>query len=160
MTLNDHYVPDNPYAGRDRPVRLIATVVAVTFVLVGVLGFVPGVTTNYDELTLANHHSMARLLGLFQVSVLHNIVHLLFGVVGLILARRPSTAVAYLIGGGVVYAALFVYGVVIDQGSSANFVPVNDADNALHFALALAMVALGLLGRHVWRGSNSNRMAM
>ena len=47
------------------------------------LGFIPGVTTNYEELTFAGHHSGAQLLGIFGVSVLHNIVHLLFGVAGL-----------------------------------------------------------------------------
>jgi hypothetical protein len=57
-----------------------------------VLGFVPGVTTNYDELTFANHHRTAKLLGNFQVSVLHNIVHLLFGIVGLLLACKAATA--------------------------------------------------------------------
>ena len=53
------------------------------FLLVGVLGFVPGITTDYDSMTFADHESGAELLGIFQVSVLHNIVHLLFGVGGL-----------------------------------------------------------------------------
>jgi hypothetical protein len=159
MSLNAH-TTDDPYSGRDKPVRLMATVVGATFLLVGVLGFVPGVTTNYDELTFADHHSMAKLLGIFQVSVLHNIVHLLFGIAGLALARKTRTAVAYLIGGGIVYALLFVYGVAIDHDSSANFVPVNDADNVLHLVLAIGMVALGVVGRGIWRGSNANRVAM
>jgi hypothetical protein len=80
------------------------------------------------------------------VSVLHNIVHLLFGMVGLALARTVSGATAYLLGGGVVYLVLAVYGAVVDHGSSANFVPVNDADDWLHLALGLGMVGLGLLG--------------
>lgn len=150
----------DPYAGRDKPVRLMATVVGATFLLVGVLGFVPGITTNYDDLTFADHHSRAELLGIFQVSVLHNIVHLLFGIAGLALARKASTAVAYLIGGGVVYLLLFVYGLVVDHDSSANFVPVNDADNYLHLVLGIGMIALGVLGRGIWRGSNANRTAM
>lgn len=49
------------------------------FLLVGVLGFIPGITSNYDTLRFAGHGSAALLLGIFQVSVLHNIVHLLFG---------------------------------------------------------------------------------
>ena len=53
---------------------------------VGVLGFIPGITTNYDMMTFAGHHSEAKLLGLFDISVLHNIVHLAFGVAGLALA--------------------------------------------------------------------------
>jgi hypothetical protein len=159
MTLHDHTM-DDPYAGRDKVVRTMALAVGATFLLVGVLGFVPGITTNYDELSFAEHHSEAELLGLFQVSILHNVVHLLFGVAGLLLARKASTAVAYLVGGGLVYFVLFVYGVSIEHDSGANFIPVNNADNVLHLVLALGMVALGLAGRHIWRGSNSNRTAM
>jgi hypothetical protein len=85
------------------------------------------------------------LLGIFQVSVLHNIVHLLFGVVGLALARRWDTARSYLIGGGVVYALLWVYGLVIDKEHAANFVPVNTADDWLHFVLAVGMIGIGML---------------
>ncbi|BBY17851.1 DUF4383 domain-containing protein [Mycolicibacterium litorale] len=129
--------------------RTAALGVGVVFLLVGLLGFIPGVTSNYDQLTFAGHHSEAALLGVFNVSVLHNIVHLLFGVAGIALARTDRTARAYLLGGGAVYAVLFVYGLVIDHHSAANFVPVNDADNWLHLALAVAMIALGLLlGRH------------
>jgi Domain of unknown function (DUF4383) len=132
------------------PVQLAALVFAVVFLLVGVLGFVPGVTTNFDQLSFAGHGSGALLLGIFAVSVLHNLVHLAFGVVGLAMARTARAARAFLIGGGVVYAVLWLYGLLIDHGSSANFVPVNTADNWLHLVLAIGMVGLGvLLGRDV-----------
>jgi hypothetical protein len=80
----------------------------------------------------------------FHVSILHNIVHLLFGVVGLAMARTVSGAFAFLVGGGVVYLLLWIYGLVIDHDSSANFVPVNDADNWLHLILAIGMIGLGV----------------
>jgi hypothetical protein len=131
-----------------RPVQLAATVVAAVFLLVGILGFIPGLTTNYDQLGAAGHQSMAMLLGVFQVSVLHNIVHLLFGVVGLAMARTAASARNFLIFGGVVYALLWIYGLLIDFDSPANFVPLNTADNWLHLLLAVGMIALGvLLGR-------------
>jgi Domain of unknown function (DUF4383) len=128
--------------------RFAAGIVAVVFLLVGVLGFIPGVTTHYDQLSFAGHDSMAMLLGVFMVSILHNVVHLLFGVVGLAMAKRFDSARLYLIGGGVIYLVLWIYGLVIDKTSSANFVPVNTADNWLHFVLGAGMIALGLaLGR-------------
>lgn len=123
-------------------------VVGAVFLLVGILGFIPGITTNYDALTFAGHHSEAKLLGLFNVSGLHNVVHLLFGVLGLALARTFTGARNFLVGGGIVYALLFVYGLVIDHHSAANFIPVNTADNWLHLGLAVGMIGLGLaLGR-------------
>ncbi|MBQ1073218.1 DUF4383 domain-containing protein [Micromonospora sp. C31] len=127
------------------PVRRAATAVAVVFLLVGVLGFVPGITSDFGDLRFAGHDSDARLLGLFQVSVLHNFVHLLFGVAGLVLARTVAGARAYLIGGGAIYLVLLLYGLVIDHDSGANFIPVNDADNWLHLFLGLGMIALGVL---------------
>ncbi len=130
------------------------TAVAVVFLAVGVLGFVPGITTNYDTMMFGGHHSEAKLLGIFQVSILHNIVHLLFGIAGLALARTFSGARTYLIGGGAVYLVLWIYGLVIDQTSAVNFVPINTADNWLHFFLGLGMIALGVaLSRDVRRTS-------
>jgi hypothetical protein len=124
-------------------ISTVAAAVGAVFVLVGILGFVPGITTDYDTMKFAGHESHAKLLGLFQVSILHNIVHLLFGVAGLALARRADTARAYLIGGGAVYLVLWVYGLVIERRSEANFVPLNDADNWLHLVLGIAMIGLG-----------------
>jgi Domain of unknown function (DUF4383) len=127
------------------PVQVAAGAVGAVFLLVGVAGFIPGLTTHYGDMTFAGHDSMAKLLGLFMVSVLHNIVHLLFGIAGLALARTAPNARLYLIGGGVVYLVLWVYGVIVDKGSSANFVPVNTADDWLHLGLGVGMVALGLV---------------
>jgi hypothetical protein len=123
-------------------------VAGAVFVLVGLLGFVPGITTHYDQLSFAGHHSDAALLGIFNVSILHNLVHLAFGVAGVTLSRTFNSARAYLIAGGAVYLALFVYGLVVDLDSPANFVPVNNGDNWLHLGPSVAMIAVGAaLGR-------------
>ncbi|MFD5102596.1 DUF4383 domain-containing protein [Streptomyces albidochromogenes] len=130
--------------GRSR-VQQAALLVGAVFLLVGVLGFIPGITTDYDTMEFAEHHSEAKLLGVFQVSILHNIVHLLFGVAGIAMSRTAAGARTFLIGGGVVYLVLWLYGLFIDHDSSANFVPVNTADNWLHFVLGVGMIALGVL---------------
>lgn len=122
-----------------------AVTVGGLFLIVGVLGFIPGITTGYGDLQWAGHHSQALLMGLFSVSVLHNLVHLAFGAAGLLMARTVGAARAYLIGGGLIYAVLGLYGLFIDRESAANFIPVNAADNWLHFGLALVMIALGLV---------------
>ena len=133
-------------AGTGRPpIRTAALLLGAVFLLVGVLGFVPGIVTDHGDLELAGHGSSAELLGVFQVSVLHNVVHLLFGVAGLALSRTHSGARTFLVGGGVVYLVLWVYGLVVDQASDGNFVPVNTADNWLHLLLGVGMIALGVL---------------
>src|SRR3712207_4842001 len=133
-------------------VRSMAGLVGAVFLLVGVLGFIPGITSNYDSLTFAGHTSDAKLLGLFEVSILHNIVHLLFGVAGLAMAKATRSATTYLIGGGIIYLVLTVYGFVIDKESAAIFVPVNGADNILHLLLGVGMIAPGLPGGRATAG--------
>ena len=139
---------------RDRsPIQSVAVLVGLVFLLVGILGFIPGITSNYDDLKFAGHSSDAQLLGIFDTSILHNIIHLLLGVAGLALARTWEGARTYLLGGGVIYLAVFVYGVIwgADEGR-ANFIPVNWADNILHVVLGGGMVLLGVvLGREVVR---------
>lgn len=122
-----------------------AQVVGAVFLLVGILGFIPGVTTNYESMGFAGHGSEALLLGVFQVSILHNIVHLLFGVAGILMSRTPGQSRAYLLYGGAVYLVLWLYGLLIGLETPANFVPFNTADNWLHLVLGLGMIALGIL---------------
>ncbi|MBC9712798.1 DUF4383 domain-containing protein [Streptomyces sp. TRM66268-LWL] len=131
--------------GARTPVQQAALLVGAVFLLVGILGFIPGITTDYDTMKFASHESGAELLGIFQVSVLHNLVHLLFGVAGVALARTASGARTYLLAGGAVYLVLWLYGLFVGHGDSANFVPVNTADDWLHFGLGLGMIALGAL---------------
>jgi hypothetical protein len=142
---------------REKMVRTAAMAVGAVFLLVGILGFIPGITTNYGSLSLAGHMSDAKLLGIFQVSILHNLVHLLFGVAGLVLARRTPTAISYLIVGGVVYLGIWLYGLLVSDESLANFVPVNTADDWLHLFLGIGMVGLGVLGRSAVRDRGATR---
>jgi Domain of unknown function (DUF4383) len=126
-------------------VQKAALAVGAVFLLVGVLGFIPGITSNYGDMTFAGHHSEAMLLGIFQVSILHNLVHLLFGLAGIAMARTAANARLFLIGGGAIYLVLWLYGLIVGENSAANFVPLNAADDWLHLFLGLGMIALGLL---------------
>ena len=133
---------------RDRtPVQSLAALVGLVFLLVGILGFIPGITTHYSDLAFAGHDSSAKLLGIFQTSVLHNIVHIAFGV-GILMAKTPEGARTYLIGGGVAYLAVWLIGVI----GGLDWLPVNAADNWLHIVLGVGMIALGFVtGRSVQR---------
>ena len=138
---------------RDRsPIQSVAMLVGLVFLLVGILGFIPGITSNYDELKFAGHNSDAQLLGIFDTSILHNIVHLLYGVAGLALARTWEGARSFLLGGGFIYLVLFVYGAIWHAEKGSNWIPVNWADNVLHLALGAGMILAGLaLGKQVVR---------
>ncbi|GAB2864601.1 DUF4383 domain-containing protein [Streptomyces deserti] len=127
------------------PLQQAAMLVGAVFLLVGVLGFIPGVTTSYSAMEFATHESGAKLLGIFQVSILHNLVHVAFGIAGLVLARTASGAYSYLLVGGAIYLVLWIYGLLVSHRSEANFIPLNTADDWLHFVLGIAMIGLALL---------------
>ncbi len=127
------------------PAQTLALVFGLTFLVVAIAGFIPGVTTPFEHLEVAGTDSEAELLGIFRVSVLQNIVHLLFGV-GILAAARESWSVTYLLGGGVAYLLVAAYGFLVDLDSDANFLPVNGADNLLHTALAVGLLGAGLVG--------------
>lgn len=133
---------DTRFAGT--PLEKTALIVGIVFLVVGIAGFIPGLTTNIETMQFAGHMSEAMLLGVFQVSILHNIVHLLFGVVGIICAMRVRAARWYLIAGGAVYLVLWLYGLFVPGDHAANFVPLNTADNWLHLGLGVGMVLLGI----------------
>ena len=122
--------------------QLLAALFGATFVLVGILGFIPGVTSHlYGGLDFAGHNSEAKLFHLFQVSWLHNIVHLGFGLVGLALAKTFAGARLYLIGGGIVYLALWLLGLF----GAADWIPANNPDDWLHLVLGVGLIGLGLI---------------
>ena len=77
--------------------------------------------------------------------MLHNVVHLLFGVAAVAMARTETGARTYLVGAGTIYLLLWIFGLVVDGGEQGNFVPVNNEDNWLHLGLALALLGFGLL---------------
>ena len=79
------------------------------------------------------------LLGILQVSILHNIVHLLFGVAGLAQSRTGNGACNYLVWSGDLSSA-FMYGLIVDQGSAANFVPLTLPTTSF----GIGMIVLGL----------------
>ena len=132
-------------------VQRAAMLFGIVLLVVGVAGFIPGITTDYDQLTTFDDQG-AKLLGIFGVNILENIAHLLFGIAGLALASSWAGAKNYFIWGGLIYVALWLYGLIIDEESSANFLGLNEPSNWLHLLLGVAMVAAGyLLSRRVAR---------
>ncbi len=108
-----------------------AWVFAVVFILVGILGFVPGITSN------------GHLLGIFEVDALHNVIHLLSGIVALVVAMGSMKwQKLYFQVFGVVYAVVTVVGFAMG-GSILGLFMVNMADNVLHLAIALVSLWLG-----------------
>lgn len=134
---------DRPMTGERDLLVTVARLFGIVFLLLGILGFIPGITSEAPG-DFTGEDSDAELLGIFQVSVLHNLVHLLFGVAGLALARTWEGARLFLIGAGVIYLLLWIVGLI----GGLEWLPTNSADHWLHFGLGVAMIGAGfLLGR-------------
>jgi uncharacterized protein DUF4383 len=116
-----------------------AALVGASFLLIGLLGLLPGVTTRHDHLTFAGDGSDAMLVGLFRVSILHDLVHLALGAAGLACSSSHRAATRFLTGLGIASLALWALGV----SGAADWLPVNAADNWLHLAFGAGALALG-----------------
>lgn len=129
-------------AGREMtPMQIGSAVIGVVFLLLGILGFIPGATTNYGDLTFVGPESGALLLGVFGVNMLLNIVYLVFGILGLAMARSESVTKPFLVIAGVIFLLLWILGLAVDADSSVNILAVSTATNWLHFVLGVVMVA-------------------
>jgi hypothetical protein len=125
--------------------KTLLWVFGVVFLLVGVLGFVPNPLVGQEG-------------ALFETDAMHNIVHLVFGAVLIVVALMAAeSAGVTLIVVGVIYAVLAVLGFIMvpDDGMLLGLVHVNMADHWLHVLLAVVLIGGGYLARD---GSSSMPM--
>jgi len=111
-------------------VQTLAWVFGIVLTLVGVLGFVPGVTTD------------GMLLGIFMVGGLHSVIHIVSGLAALAAAWGVYSSRLYFQVFGVVYGVVTVLGFV--TGGAILF-ETNMADNLLHLAIAAAALYIGFM---------------
>ncbi|MBA2615306.1 MAG: DUF4383 domain-containing protein [Actinobacteria bacterium] len=140
-------------AGEKTDIQRAAMLFGAVFALVTILGFIPGITTNYDGLTTFDGVG-AEIFGIIGVNILENAVHGLYAIAGFAAAASWAASKSYFIWGGVVYLVLWLYGLFggSNDDSSANFLGMNSASDWLHFVLGVAMVGIGfLLSRRVTR---------
>ena len=135
--------------------RRFALLFGIAFLAFGILGFVPVVTPMHPpgethggalKVTGPGHGD---LLGLFHVNVLHNIVHALFGVLGLAASRSISASRGYAKLVAVSYALLAVMGLIPSDLTRYTFglVPIHGHDVWLHVLLALPAFYFGFIYR-------------
>lgn len=128
-----------PTTARRGTHQWLALVIGAVFLLVGIVGFA---VTGFDGWTEHDHDQT--LLG-FAINPLHNVVHILIGLLGVTLWRTPSGARTFgwilVIG----YGAAFVYGLLVVDNADANFLNINWADNWLHLASVLGGLLVAFL---------------
>ena len=125
-------------------IQKLAAVFGVVFILVAILGFLaPGGMAMQPT----DPATAAKILGRFPVNLLHNIVHLLFGLWGLVASRSWAGSRQFFVWGGTIYLVLTIAGFLWPSGFG--LVPLGGADIGLHCVLAILMLAIGLTSKQV-----------
>lgn len=124
-----------------------ALIYGIVFLVVGVLGFVPGITAPHSHPEVTAQSGLGLLFGLFPVNLLHNIVHILFGIWGLFAARTLGGARAYFKSVAIIYAVLGVMGLIPGLNTTFGLIPLYGHDIWLHFGLAAVAAYFGFV-RH------------
>lgn len=125
--------------------RRFALIFGIVFLLVGVAGFVPGITQPHTHPDVMVTAGLGLVLGLFPVNVLHNLAHLLFGFWGLFAATSDGAARVYGKVVAIAYGLLTVMGLVtaMNLHTAFGFVPLYGHDIWLHAGLAAVAAYFG-----------------
>jgi hypothetical protein len=121
-------------------VQRVAQIFGWVFILVAILGFFTSGMSMEADNDLA-----PKLLGLFPVNLLHNLVHLAFGIWGVVAGRNYGAARTYCRVGGAIYLLLAVLGFIVP--TTFGLIPIGGHDIWLHAVLGIALLIAGLTAR-------------
>jgi amino acid transporter len=124
-------------------VQKVVAAFGVVFLLASVLGFLT--TSGAGMHTGKPLGEFPKMLGLFPINMAHNMVHGLFGVLGLAASRSVSGSITYAKVGGIVYIVLACLAFVSD--TTFGFIPIGGNDIWLHAVLGIALAALGFTAK-------------
>jgi Domain of unknown function (DUF4383) len=128
--------------------RYFALIYGIVFLLVGIAGFIPGLVTPLEaDPSLAITTSSGHLFGLFPVNLLHNLVHVAFGIGGLVGYRNFPSARLYAQVVAIAYAVLTVMGLIPGLKTLFGLVPLYGHDVWLHALLAIIAAYFGFVAR-------------
>lgn len=130
-------------------VRRFALIYGIVFLIVGAAGFLPGLTVAHSHPDVRVTNGLSLEFGLFPVNVLHNLVHLLFGVWGLVASRSLGGARVYAKAVAIVYALLTIMGLIpaANLHSTFGLIPLYGHDIWLHALLAAIAAYFGFARR-------------
>lgn len=137
--------------------RYFALVIGIVYTLIGLLGFVPGMLQAPvgDAPNLAVESGYGYLFGLFPINILHNIVHLIVGVLGIVAYRSFAAARGYSRGLAIFYGLLAIMGLFPVLNTTFGLIPIFGHDVWLHALTAVLAAYFGFVARDVVRTDDS-----
>jgi hypothetical protein len=128
-------------------IQTFARLYGIVFLVVGVAGFIPGLTQPHVHPNLAVQAASGMELGLFPVNAVHNLVHVLFGAWGLVAARSFDASRTYARVVAIVYVLLTILGLIPATNTAFGLVPIYGHDVWLHALLAAVAAYFGFAYR-------------
>jgi hypothetical protein len=126
--------------------RYFSLVLGIIFLLIGIAGFVPGLLqTPEPAADVEVTQSFGRLMGLFPVNALHNLVHIIFGIWGIAAYRSYTGARGYSKAVAIIYAVLAVMGLIPGLNTTFGLIPLYGHDIWLHAVIAIAAAYFGFV---------------
>src|SRR3954451_12035266 len=130
----------------DMSTRYFSLVLGIVFLLIGIAGFIPGLLQTPEHAAdVQVTQSFGRLMGLFPVNALHNLVHIIFGIWGIAAYRSYSGARGYSKVVAIVYALLTIMGLIPGLNTTFGLIPLYGNDIWLHALIAIAAGYFGFV---------------
>lgn len=125
--------------------RYFALVIGIVYVLIGLLGFMPGfrMAPPPGAPDLAMDAGYGYLLGLFPINIVHNLVHLAVGIWGIAAFRSFTGARGFARGLAVFYGVLTVLGFIPGLNTLLGLAPLFGHDIWLHALTAIVAAYFG-----------------
>jgi hypothetical protein len=138
----------NKMTGRWLMTRTFALLFGIVFLAIGVLGFVPGAMhPPIGAHNVTMNQNYGDLLGLFPVNMLHNVVHILFGIWGVLAYRSFGGSIGYFRSVAIIYAVLAILGLIPAFDTTFGLIPIYGNDVWLHALLAIVGAYFGWVRR-------------
>lgn len=102
--------------------RTTARVFGIIFIILGIIGF------------------FVPFQGFFSLTVAHDIVHLVSGIVLLAASGSEATAALWCKVVGIIYGLVFIIGLITTNIAGINLMP---ADDVLHLIIAIVLLVVG-----------------
>lgn len=137
------------HRSNNAPVRYFALILGIVYLIVGILGFFPAALQPVGPAApnLSVDAGYGRLLGLFPVNVLHNVVHLGVGLWGLLAYRSLGGSIGFAKGLAIFYGLLAIMGLIEGTNTTFGLIPIFGHDVWLHAVTALAAAYFGFMRR-------------
>jgi Domain of unknown function (DUF4383) len=121
------------------PAQLYALIFGAVLTVAGIIGFF------YNSEFTSDKTVRDAVFGILDVNGWHNVVHILTGILGLIVAANYAASRSYALGLGFIYIVVAIWGFIIGSGDSIlSIIPVNTEDNILHLLIGIAGIAAGM----------------